>query len=180
MAGSPAPCLLTLSPEPGAGGGEDQLIPSDICPLESWAGAPPPLILSGMSLPASPPLHLQGRGNGWADERVAESVRKRCLPAIRRPLDLDWAGGGISATCPPGIHGALSFHVGEGWCVTFSEKIYAFVSLAKLGWGFISMSVPGEERVNLSFLQGLSLCSSGWCVSVCCSLGQRILCDSPC
>lgn len=126
----PADTLTRL----GLRGEEDQLSPSDICLLESWAGALLPPTLSGMSPPA--PL-LQGRGNGWADERVTESVRKRHLPAqhhqaASRP-GLGWEVArllpvplGNTGVCPPTWEkGGTPLLLGRS----------VFVLLAKLGWG---------------------------------------------
>lgn len=126
---------LPVDPLAGLGlqGVEDQLSPSDICPLGSWAGAPPPPTLSGMSLPATPPPPRQRKwlGGGESD-REREKEAPPSSNSIGQPLDPDWLGGGLLLSVLLGVVVCPST-VG-GWCISFSGEVYVFISLAKLGW----------------------------------------------
>lgn len=66
---------------------------------------------------------------------------------IRQPLDLDWAGKWQVCLLPVllGLMGMCPSALGKGGgFLSLSGKVYVFVPLAKLGWGwgFISVSVP--------------------------------------
>lgn len=111
-------------------------------------------------------------------------MRKRHLPAQTSSGSLStWPGlgGTTAAACPPAGYGNLHFGVREGWWVSFSGKVYMFVPLAKLGWGWglISASVLRGKASVICVLQDLCICSFGRHACIC-SLGQGSLCDCPC
>lgn len=162
------------------------------CPLLTSAPTPRDPEQGLLHLPlflgcVSQPPFFQGKGNGWADERVAGSVRKSCLPAqLHQAAPRPRLGGRWHTSCPfpwapqgpgGGRGGGSSVPPGCGrvMCLFLQKKSTCFSLRPSWGGALFLCLSRGGEGVRLSFLQGLSLCSLGRYARICCSLRQRIL-----
>lgn len=72
----------------------------------------------------------------------------------------------LAALCP-GMRGALAFGVGEDWCVSVSQKIFVFISLANWGGAlFLRLSPRGKGSSYPSCKVCASVPLGGVCMTV--------------